>query len=58
VSGDEAGRDGLWRQRVLVSQGLANRGGDAARLEVTRRRRRAKTDRLAVHQLRSLLLRP
>jgi transposase len=48
VSGYEAGRQGWWRHRFLVAQGAENLVVDAASLEVTRRQRRAKMDRLDV----------
>ncbi len=43
----EAGRDGFWIHRALGVRGIANVVVDAASIEVNRRRRRAKTDRLA-----------
>jgi len=46
VSGYEAGRDGFWRHRQRLALGIANRVVDAASIEVSRRARRAKTDRL------------
>jgi transposase len=42
----EAGRDGFWVHRLLVRLGIVNVVVDSASLEVSRRRRRAKTDRL------------
>lgn len=42
----EAGRDGFWVHRWLTGQGIANRIVDPASIEVNRRFRRAKTDRL------------
>ena len=57
VSCYEAGRDGLWLHRFFVSQGLANSVVDAASIEVHRRSRRAKPERLEVHKLRTRLLR-
>jgi transposase len=57
VSGDEAGRDGLWLHRWLEAQGVEHCVVDASSLEVTRRQRRAKTARLDVHQLLTRLLR-
>jgi transposase len=57
VSGYEAGRDGLWLHRFFVSQGVANSVVDSASMEVNRRHRRAKTDRLEVHKLLTMLLR-
>ena len=53
----EAGRDGFWLQRFLVSQGVTNAVVDSASIEVKRRYRRAKTDRLDVHKLLTMLLR-
>ena len=53
----EAGRDGLWLHRFLVSQGLENVVVASASSEVKRRDRRAKTDRLAVHKLLTMRLR-
>ena len=46
VSCYEAGRDGFWIHRALTQLGLANRVVDSASIEVNRRARRAKTDRL------------
>jgi transposase len=57
VSCYEAGRDGFWLHRFLVSQGVDNVVVDSASIEVNRRYRRAKTDRLDVHKLLTMLLR-
>ena len=57
VSCYEAGRDGFWLHRFFISQGVANAVVDSASIEVHRRSRRAKTDRLAVHKLLTMLLR-
>lgn len=57
VSCYEAGRDGFWLHRFLVAHGLANQVVDSSSLEVKRRQRRAKTDRLDVHKLLTMLLR-
>jgi transposase len=46
VSCYEAGRDGFWIHRALLAMGVANRVVDSASIEVNRRARRAKTDRL------------
>ena len=46
VSGYEAGRDGFWIHRAVVTRGIANRVVDSSSIEVTRRARRTKTDRL------------
>src|SRR5262252_7953629 len=57
VSCYEAGRDGFWLHRFLLSQGIENIVVDSASIEVNRRYRRAKTDRLDVHKLLTMLLR-
>ena len=46
VSCYEAGRDGFWIHRYLVSKGIENLVVDSASLEVNRRKRRAKNDRI------------
>jgi transposase len=53
----EAGRDGFWLHRALSEMSVENVIVDPSSIEVPRRRRRAKTDRLDVHQLLRLLLR-
>jgi len=53
----EAGRDGFWIHRYLESQGIENLVVDSASLEVNRRKRRAKTDRIDVRKLLRMLLR-
>ncbi len=40
------GRDGWWLHRWLTGQGIYNIVVDSASIEVNRRARRAKTDRL------------
>ena len=57
VSCYEAGRDGFWLHRWLVSQGIANVIVDSASIEVNRRKRRAKSDHLDAAKLVSMLLR-
>ena len=57
VSCDEAGRDGFWLHRSLLHGGVATVVVDAARIEVHRRARRAKTDRVDVERLLRLLIR-
>jgi transposase len=57
VSGYEAGRDGLWIHRALLAMGVANRVVDSASIEVNRRARRAKTDRLDALKLVTMLVR-
>jgi transposase len=57
VSCYEAGRDGFWLHRALVAQGVANIVVESSSLEVKRRYRRAKTDRLDVYKLLTMLMR-
>jgi transposase len=57
VSCYEAGRDGFWIHRYLTSLGVRNLVVDAASIEVTRRARQAKTDRLDAVRLLDLLVR-
>jgi transposase len=53
----EAGRDGFWLHRWLIAQGIDNVVVDSASIEVNRRARRAKTDRLDADKLLSMLIR-
>ena len=53
----EAGRDGFWLHRYLATQGINNLVVDAASIEVNRRARRAKSDRLDVAKLLTMLIR-
>lgn len=53
----EAGRDGFWLHRALEAHGVESLVVDSASIEVSRRRRRAKTDRLDVRKLMALLVR-
>src|SRR5215831_5125343 len=57
VSCYEAGRDGFWLHRYLVAHSIQNHVIDSASIEVNRRQRRAKTDRLDVRKLLTMLLR-
>jgi transposase len=57
VSCYEAGYDGFWLHRWLEAQGIANRVLDPASVEVNRRSRRAKTDRLDLEKLMRALMR-
>jgi transposase len=57
ISCYEAGRDGFWLHRYLVAHGITNHVVDSASIEVNRRARRAKTDRLDLEGLLSLLAR-
>ncbi len=53
----EAGRDGFWLHRHLDSQAVENLVVDSASIEVNRRAKRAKTDKLDVKKLLTMLLR-
>jgi transposase len=57
VSCYEAGRDGFWLHRYLVAHGVDNIIVDSSSIEVNRRKRRAKTDRLDGTKLVGMLLR-
>jgi transposase len=57
VSCYEAGRDGFWIHRALTALGVTNRIVDSASIEVNRRARRAKTDRLDALKLVRMLVR-
>src|SRR5271166_4583882 len=53
----EAGRDGFWLHRYLVSHGIVNVVVDSSSIEVKRRGRRRKTDSLDAGKLLSMLIR-
>jgi transposase len=57
VSCYEADRDGFWLHRFLESEHIANLVVDSASIEVNRRGKQAKTDRLDVAKLLTMLLR-
>ena len=57
ISCYEAGRDGFWLHRWLVTQGVANCVVDSSSIAVKRRHRRAKTERLDGQKLLPMLLR-
>ena len=57
VSCYEAGRDGFWLHRYLHSYGIDNVVVDSASLEVDRRLRRTKTDRVDAGKLLRMLVR-
>jgi transposase len=57
VSCYEAGRDGFWLHRYLQSCGVENVVVDSASIEVDRRKRRMKTDRLDAVRLVRMLMR-
>jgi transposase len=53
----EAGRDGFWIHRALIALGVKNRVVDSASIEVNRRARRTKTDRIDALKLVMMLVR-
>jgi transposase len=53
----EAGRDGFWPHRLLTTLGVSNVVVDSSSIEVPRRARRAKSDRLDGEKLLRMLLR-
>jgi len=53
----EAGRDGFWIHRMLAKGGVTNLVVDPASIEVNRRAKQRKTDRLDARKLRGMLLR-
>ena len=53
----EAGRDGWWLHRWLTALGVDNIVVDPSSIEVNRRARRAKTDRLDADKLQAMLVR-
>lgn len=53
----EAGREGFWPARLLTAVGVTNLVVDSSSIEVPRRARRAKTDRLDGEKLLRLLIR-
>jgi transposase len=57
VSCYEAGRDGFWIHRFLTHEKVQNIVVDSASIEVSRRKRRAKSDRLDAVKLVSMLIR-
>jgi transposase len=57
VSCYEAGRDGFWLHRFLTEIGVRNYIVDSASIEVNRRKRRVKADKLDVNSLVRMLIR-
>jgi len=57
VSCYEAGRDGFWIHRALEQRGIRNRVVDSSSIEVNRRARRTKTDRIDAIKLVQMLVR-
>ena len=53
----EAGREGFWVDRALREMGIDNMVVDASSIEVNRRQRRAKTDRMDAEKLVRQLIR-
>lgn len=51
ISCYEAGRDGFWIHRELIARGVTNHVVDSAAIEVNRKARRAKTDKIDARQL-------
>src|SRR5262245_5281544 len=52
----EAGRDGFWLHRFLLSKKVEDLVVDSASIEVNRRKRRAKSDRLDAIKLVEMLI--
>ena len=57
VSCYEAGRDGFWIHRALVAEGIESHVLDSASIEVSRRKKQVKTDRIDAAALLRLLMR-
>ena len=57
ISCYEAGRDGFWLHRYVESCGIDNVVVDSCSIEVSRRKRRVKTDRLDAGKLVQMLMR-
>jgi transposase len=53
----EAGRDGFWLHRYLIHGGVGNLVVDSSSIEVNRRARRAKTDKMDLGKLLGMLMR-
>lgn len=53
----EAGRDGFWLHRCLLSMGVENVIVDSSSIEIDRRRRRTKTDSIDAKKLLKMLVR-
>jgi transposase len=53
----EAGREGFWLHRYLLEREVENLVVDSSSIEVNRRARRAKTDRIDVGKLLNMLMR-
>jgi transposase len=53
----EAGRDGFWLHRFLLTRGIENQVVDSSSIEVNRRAKRVKTDRMDMTKLLTMLIR-
>jgi transposase len=53
----EAGRDGMWIHRYLLTIGVENLVIDSSSIEVNRKAKRAKTDKLDVKKMLMMLMR-
>jgi len=53
----EAGRDGFWLHRYLIDAGIHNQIVDSSSIEMNRRKRQAKTDRVDARKLLGMLVR-
>jgi transposase len=53
----EAGRDGFWLHHALTAHGVRNHVVDSSSIEVNRRQRRTKSDRLDAQKLVTMLMR-
>jgi transposase len=53
----EAGRDGFWLHRFLLAHGVDNQVVDSSSIQVNRRQRKAKSDRLDAVKLLEMLIR-
>ena len=57
ISCFEAGRDGFWIDRYLKTIGVKNLVVDSSSIEVSRRKRRVKTDKIDARKLLAMLIR-
>jgi transposase len=57
ISCYEAGRDGFWVHRCLVAMGIESHIVEPASIEVTRKKRQAKTDRIDAQKIVNALMR-
>jgi transposase len=53
----EAGRDGFWLHRYLIGVSITNVVVDSASIEVSRKKRKAKTDKIDARKLLQMLVR-